>query len=124
MPRNGTVQTHPLPHQKDGDPYAKLIDELNDDYRKRLFQQTGCLLTTGGSEDHLVQPEGLPNYQVPPTLLLQPTSAGPEPNISTENDNDGDNDDDDVAGVDSGDEFDDMIVEDGDNDGNIFDIFD
>ncbi|KAG1686943.1 Protein ANTAGONIST OF LIKE HETEROCHROMATIN PROTEIN 1 [Nymphon striatum] len=42
-------------------------------FQHRLFEKTGCLLTTDGSGDHLVQPEGLPVYKVPFPTMLEPT---------------------------------------------------
>ena len=35
-----------------------------------LFQKTGCLLPADGTDDHLVQPKGLSNHQVP---IVDPT---------------------------------------------------
>ena len=47
---------------------GKASDKLNgEDYemfRRRCFEKTGCLLTADGSEDHLVQPEGLKDFKV------------------------------------------------------------
>ena len=40
--------------------------------RWRAFQRTGFLLTVDGSDDPLVTPEGLPDYQMPPISLLNP----------------------------------------------------
>ena len=45
--------------------------------RWRAFQRTGCLLTVDGSDDHLGTPEGLPDYVVPPTSLLDPSPTIP-----------------------------------------------
>ena len=38
----------------------------------RFFQKTGCLITADGSEDALIQPEGLPNYAIPPVSFASP----------------------------------------------------
>ena len=48
----------------------KLLEPKYDSYRYRLFQKTGCLLTADGADDNLVQPEGLPNYAVPPPSIM------------------------------------------------------
>ena len=40
---------------------------------RNAFVRTGCLLTANGEEDDFVRPEGLPNYKVPPTGILEPT---------------------------------------------------
>ena len=52
--------------------------------RWRAFQCTGCLLTVDGSDDHLVTPEGLPAYDVPPPSLLDPSEETPSANKGTE----------------------------------------
>ena len=36
-------------------------------------ERVGCLITTDGTDDNLIKPEGLPNYSVPPWLPLEPT---------------------------------------------------
>ena len=48
-----------------------------DDMCKNVFQKTGCLLTTDGSEDRLAQPEGLPDYELSPVSILNPASTAP-----------------------------------------------
>ena len=58
--------------------YNNLIDTRFDDFRYRLFQKTGCLLTADGSDDSLIQPEGLPNYKVPPPSLVDATTSASE----------------------------------------------
>ena len=45
--------------------------------RKNVFQKTGCLLTADGSKDQLVRPKGLPDYELPPMSILNPTSTAP-----------------------------------------------
>ena len=40
----------------------------------RCFLKFLKLLITTKTDDNLVQPEGLPNYQVPPVSTLDPTS--------------------------------------------------
>ena len=78
------------------------------------------MITADGSDDDLIQPEGLPDYKVPPVTLGDPASAIPEPNQAPETDGEmtevNENDDGEH-------EFDDMTVEDGDDDGNIFELF-
>ena len=44
-----------------------------DSFQHRLFEKTGCLLRTDGCGDHLVQPEGLSDYKIPPPTMLEPT---------------------------------------------------
>ena len=61
-----------------GNAYNNLIDTRFDDFRYRLFQKTGCLLTADGSDDSFIQPEGLPNYKVPPPSLVEATASAPE----------------------------------------------
>ena len=41
---------------------------------------TGCVVTTEGSEDSLIKPEGLDNYSVPPPPIVGPTSEQPTGN--------------------------------------------
>ena len=53
-----------------------------DDMRKNVFQKTGCLLTADVS-DRLVQPEKLPDYQLPPVSILNPASKAPISNEIT-----------------------------------------
>ena len=52
-------------------------------------------MTADGTEDHLVQPEGLPGHNIPPPSMIEPDSVtpgmqNPEPNenvdIEPEND--------------------------------------
>ena len=63
--------------------------------RWKCWTSTGCLLTADGSDDHLVKPEGLPDYVVPPPSLCDPVSESPvqpphsnddaeEPNVNEE----------------------------------------
>ena len=63
-----------------GEGYRKLLNSTYDSYRWRLFQKTGCLLTADGSDDHLVQPEGLSDYSVPPPAEFDPSNSSPIPN--------------------------------------------
>ena len=37
-----------------------------------LIRKKGCLVTADGSDDNLVQPEGLKDYKVPPPVVIQP----------------------------------------------------
>ena len=52
-----------------GNSYHKLTQSSHDGFRWRLFEKTGCLITTDSSEDNKINPEGLPNYKVQPILL-------------------------------------------------------
>ena len=45
----------------------------------------GCLIRANGSEDDKINPEGLPNYKVPPPIMLDPSTAPPASSIDTEN---------------------------------------
>ena len=39
------------------------------------FEKTGCLITADGSEDDNINPEGLPNYKVLPSIMLHLSTA-------------------------------------------------
>ena len=108
-----------------GNAYRKLCDSRYDNFRWRLFEKTGCLITADGSEDAKVFPEGLLNYELQPPIDIGPiatpatssTVPPSEPNIDEE-----EQDDFDVEN-----EYDNVeIVQDDDtaNDGWIFDLFD
>ena len=60
-----------------GNAYQSMLNEKWDPYRYRLFQKTGCLLTADGSDDQLVQPEGRPNYEVPPPAVFDASDEIP-----------------------------------------------
>ena len=57
-----------------GNAYRKLTSSKYDDFRRRLFTKTGCLITADGTEDHLISPEGLPDYTVLSVLLARAIS--------------------------------------------------
>ena len=61
-----------------GDAYRKLLDNKWDSYRYHLFEKTGCLVTAGGSDDSLIQPEGLRDYNLPPSVVIQTAVNSPE----------------------------------------------
>ena len=64
-----------------GSAYQKLISKDYDDFRWRLFEKTGCLITADGSEDDKISPEGLPEYKPPPPLdYIEPSTAAPVSN--------------------------------------------
>ena len=42
--------------------------------------KTGCLINADGSEDHLVKPEDLPEYQVPP--IVEPVGGTAVSNLN------------------------------------------
>ena len=44
--------------------------------------KTGCSITSDGSEDHLIKPEGLPEYQVPPASLVEPVRSTAVSNLN------------------------------------------
>ena len=49
-----------------GDAWERLNAAKYDRLRSACWTATGCLLTADGSDDHLVKPEGLPEFKVPP----------------------------------------------------------
>ena len=57
-----------------GEAYNALADDKYNRFRREIFERTGCLLTADGSGDNLVRPEGLPDYKVPPTSIIEPTA--------------------------------------------------
>ena len=62
-----------------GDAYKKLCSPIYDKLRWSIFEKTGCLITSDGSDDHLIKPEGLSDYSVPlPSLFIQLSSNQPE----------------------------------------------
>ena len=66
-----------------GNAYNRLLGSEYDELRRRTFQKTGCLITADGSEDHLITPEGLANYTVPPpNLYSDPVISPPIPQTS------------------------------------------
>ena len=91
-----------------------------------MIEKTGCLITADGSEDEKIQPEGLPEYRVPPPSILDPdtgTTAAPIPQaVSVEQENDDENDDD-FEGDDIGGDAEIVVDETVASDGWIFDLF-
>ena len=56
-----------------GEAYTKLCGNEYDDFRKKLWLKTGCLISADGTNDDKIAPEGLQNYQVPtPHQYLEP----------------------------------------------------
>ena len=106
-----------------GNAYRKLTSSKYDDFRRRLFTKTGCLITADGSEDYLISPEGLPDYTVPP-VLLEPSISAPQlqPIPSEDAERNAFDVFDDFEGADESDDFE--ILEEFDLDGNIFDVLD
>ena len=49
-----------------GAAYEKISSAEYHDFRWRMFEKTGCLITADGSDDNKIKPEDLPNYCVPP----------------------------------------------------------
>ena len=56
-----------------GEAYKALLEAKCDKFKKETFERTGYLLIADGFRDHLVQPEGLPNYRVPPPAVIEPS---------------------------------------------------
>ena len=64
-----------------GEAYAKLCGNEYNDFWKKLWLKTGCLITADGSNDDKIAPEGLQNYHVPPPhQYLEPAVQLPESN--------------------------------------------
>ena len=63
-----------------GDAYKKLLSPTYDSFRSRLFQKTGCLMTSDGSDDDKVSPEGLPDYKIPPPSIVDASVGLPNSN--------------------------------------------
>lgn len=61
-----------------GAAYRKLTDPRFDDFRHCLFEKTGCLIAADGTNDDLINPEGLPDYAVPPPMPLDPAVDPPQ----------------------------------------------
>ena len=104
-----------------GEAQKALVDERYDRFRREISERTGCLLTADGSSDGLVRPEELPDYKVPPTLIIEPTAQTAVSFIpkgaTREND-------DELLDIEDDDEEIDKVVEPAEyEDGNIFDIF-
>ena len=77
-----------------GNAYHKLCDSHYDNFRWRLFEKTGCLITA--DEDAKVSPEGLLNYELQPPIGTDPiatpaaslTVPPSEPNTDEEEEDD------------------------------------
>ena len=106
-----------------GNAYRKLTSFKYDDFLRRLFTKTGCLITADGREDHLISPEGLPDYTVPP-VLLEPSVSAPQlqPIPSEVIERNTFDVFDDFQGADESDDFE--ILEEFHLGGNIFDVLD
>ena len=61
-----------------GEAYEKLTSVEYDHLRLRVWQKTGCLITADGSDDQLINPEGLKNYVVPPPAYFPPSACLPQ----------------------------------------------
>ena len=64
--------------------YRELCKPKYDRLHYRLFQKTETHITADGSEDGLINPQGLPNYTVIPSSVLDPEPAAPVGLESTE----------------------------------------
>lgn len=58
--------------------WRKLTSPEYEEFLKKSWLRTGCLMTADGSEDYLIKPEGLLGYQVPPPCLTDPSMVIPE----------------------------------------------
>ena len=67
-----------------GKAYSKIWDHL----RYRLFEKTETLITADGSDDDKIQPEGLPNYNVQATSVIDASPAPPVSGSSNEKEDD------------------------------------
>ena len=48
---------------------TKKLQESTQDYsRWQSFKRAGCLITTDGSDDNKIKPDGIPDYVAPPPL--------------------------------------------------------
>ena len=57
-----------------GEAYKHLCSNEYELFRRRIWVKTCCLITADGSNDKQIVPEGLKDYQVPPTCQsLEPT---------------------------------------------------
>lgn len=63
-----------------GKAWEKLNSDKYDKLRMSCWQKTGCLITANGDDDALIKPEGLPDYIVPPPLLIDPAEQQPGSN--------------------------------------------
>ena len=109
-----------------GSAYRKLCESRYDNFRWRLFEKTDCLITGDSSEDAKVTSKELLNYELQPSIDIDPTPArttsstvtSPEPN------EDGEDEGDDFEGEKEHENVE--IVRDHDipNVGWIFDLFD
>ena len=57
-----------------GEADTKLCGNEYDDVCKKLWLKSGCLISADGSNDDEIAPEGLQNYQVPPTTSVSRAS--------------------------------------------------
>ena len=69
-----------------GSAYEELVSDKYKDFWWRQFEKTGCLITADGSEDDKINPEGLPNYSVPPPSLLDPAPEASVGNTTSPDD--------------------------------------
>ena len=69
-----------------GEAYKELVGEKYQKFRWSQFEKTGCLITTDGSEDDKIAPEGLEDYTVPPPSVLDPVLEPPQGNVTVEAD--------------------------------------
>ena len=53
-----------------------------DKLRRKCWMKPVCLITADGSEDHLINPEGLPEYQVPLQSLVEPVGSTAVSNLN------------------------------------------
>ena len=71
-----------------GKAYRKICDPKYDHLRYCLFEKTGTFITSDGSDNDKIQPEGLPNYNVQPPSVIDASPAPPVSRSSNEKEDD------------------------------------
>ena len=57
-----------------GDAWNKLCSPEYENFRRRCWEKTGCLIIADGSKDDKITLEGLPSYRVPPPIDYIPAA--------------------------------------------------
>ena len=73
-----------------GNAYERVISDKYAEFRRKMWEKTGCLITADGSEDEKISPEGLPGYAVHPPLPIDAMDAAPTVNVVDERNAEGD----------------------------------
>ena len=100
-----------------GEAWKTLNGERYDKIRKSCWAATGCLITADGSNDNLIQPEGLKDHSVPPPSLVDANVAAASSNIDGLLQSQPSEDDDEII-FDENMEF--SIPDDNEREGNVF----